>query len=124
MSLSRQRMEGGTRSWVRHPIDPFNSQYHDMMWIDLDGDGQCELLTGMRYRAHCGHDPGSADDLGIYYFKWNGESFAKQIIDHGPARCATGLGIHFAVADLTGNGLLDIVAPGKDGLYVFYNEGL
>ena len=119
-----QRMEGGTRSWVRHPIDPFNSQYHDMMWIDLDGDGQCELLTGMRYRAHCGHDPGSADDLGIYYFKWNGESFAKQIIDHGPARCATGLGIHFAVADLTGNGLLDIVAPGKDGLYVFYNEGL
>ena len=25
--------------------------------------------------------------------------------------------------DLTGNGLPDIVAPGKDGLYVFYNEG-
>lgn len=119
-----QRMEGGVRSWVRHPIDPFNSQYHDMMWVDIDGDGQCELVTGMRYRAHCGHDPGTADDLGIYYFKWTGESFAKQIIDHGPMRCGTGCGIHFAVADLTGNGLLDIVAPGKDGLYVFYNEGL
>jgi len=27
------------------------------------------------------------------------------------------------VADLTGNGLLDLVAPGKDGLSVFFNEG-
>ena len=60
--------------------------------------------------------------MGIYYFKWNGESFAKQIIDFGPPR--TGTGIHFDAADLTGNGLIDIVAPGKNGLYVFFNEGL
>jgi hypothetical protein len=34
-----------------------------------------------------------------------------------------GCGIFFRVADLRGTGRLDIVAPGKDGLYVFYNEG-
>lgn len=119
-----QRIEGGQRTWTRHPIDPFNSQYHDMKWIDLDGDGECELVTGKRYRAHNGNDPGAGDDSGIYYFKWNGESFSKQIIDHGPARVGTGLGIYFDTADLTGNSLPDIVAPGKDGLYVFYNEGL
>ena len=119
-----QRMDAaGTRSWIRHPIDPYNSQYHDMMWLDIDGDGECELLTGKRYRAHCGHDPGGADDIGVYYFKWTGETFAKQVIDFGPPRVGTGLGIHMAVADLTGNGLPDIVAPGKDGLYVLYNEG-
>jgi hypothetical protein len=33
------------------------------------------------------------------------------------------VGIHFAMADLTGNGLPDLVAPGKDGLYIFTNEG-
>jgi len=119
-----QRPSDGERSWTRHPIDPFNSQYHDMQWLDLDGDGACELLTGKRYRAHCGHDPGADDDYGIYYFKWTGESFARQVIDHGAARVATGLGIHFATADLSGNGLPDIVAPGKDGLYIFWNEGL
>jgi hypothetical protein len=113
----------GSERWVRHPIDPFNSQYHDMKWIDIDGDGECELVTGKRYRAHCGNDPGSRDDVGIYYFKWNGETFSKQIIDYGPTREGTGLGIYFDMADLTGNGLPDIVAPGKDGLYVFYNEG-
>ncbi len=112
----------GNRAWKKHNIDPYLSQYHDMQWVDIDGDGQCELLTGKRYRAHCGNDPGSTDDYGIYYFKWDGEHFVKQIICHGSARETTGLGIHFATADLTGNGRLDIVAPGKDGLYVFYNE--
>jgi len=113
----------GRRTWVKHPIDSFNSQYHDMIWADIDGDGQCELITGKRYRAHRGLDPGDSDPIGIYYFKWNGESLSKQVIDYGPARTATGCGIHFAVADLTGNGLLDVVAPGKDGLYAFFNEG-
>ena len=119
-----QTIVDGKRNWIKHPIDPFNSQYHDMKWIDIDGDGESELLTGKRYRAHCGNDPGSTDDVGIYYFKWTGENFVKQIIDFGPAREGTGLGIYFDTADITGNGLPDILAPGKDGLYLFYNEGL
>jgi hypothetical protein len=119
-----QRLEkGGKRTWVRHSIDPYNAQYHDMQWVDIDGDGKCELVTGKRYRAHCGNDPGASDDVGTYYFKWNGESFSKQVVDYGQAREGKGVGIHFAVADLRGIGRLDIVAPGKDGLYVFYNEG-
>jgi len=119
-----QSRDGGKISWKKHPIDPYNSQYHDIQWADIDGDGECELITGKRYRAHCGGDPGSGDDVGIYYFKWNGESFSKQVIEYGPTRIGTGCGIFFALADFTGNGLLDIVAPGKDGLYVFYNEGM
>jgi hypothetical protein len=118
------RDEAGRRTWREHPIDPYNSQYHDMQWVDIDGDGECELVTGKRYRAHCGRDPGAHDDIGLYYFKWNGESFSKQVIDYGPARVGKGCGIMFAVADLRGTGRLDIVAPGKDGLYVFYNEGM
>ena len=118
-----QRRDGSKRAWTKHPIDPFNSQYHDMHWVDIDGDGQCELVTGKRYRAHCGNDPGSADPVGIYYFKWTGEGFSKQVIDYGMPGHATGCGIHFAVADLTGDDRLDIVAPGKDGLYLFRNLG-
>jgi hypothetical protein len=117
------RNDDGSRTWKQHPIDPWNSQYHDMKWIDIDNDGACELVTGKRYRAHCGNDPGSTDDYGTYYFKWTGESFCKQVITYGNPRESTGLGIYFDMADLTGNGYPDIVAPGKDGLYVFFNEG-
>lgn len=118
-----QRLDGGKRTWIKHPIDPYASQYHDMIWADIDGDGACELITGQRYRAHCGNDPGESDDIGVFYFKWNGESFTKCVIDYGPPTLASGVGIHFAVADLDGDGWLDIVAPGKDGLYVFFNLG-
>ncbi len=119
----QSRDGNGDISWRRHPIDPFNSQYHDMQWVDIDGYGECELVTGKRYYAHSGNDPGAEDDLGVYYFKWNGESFAKQIVDYGPLGVGAGCGIAFAVADLRGTGRLDIVAPGKDGLHVFLNEG-
>ena len=118
-----QKIVKGKRTWTKHPIDPFNSQYHDMKWVDLDGDGLPELVTGKRYRAHCGRDPGEDDPVGIYYFKWTGEGFAKQIIDYGPARQGTGTGIQFVVVDIDGDGRLDIVAPGKDGLYLFRNLG-
>jgi hypothetical protein len=113
----------GARTWLRHPIDPYKSQYHDLQWADIDGDGAPELVTGQRYRAHNGRDPGESEDVGIYYFKWNGESFTKQVIDYGPPGIGKGCGIHFALADLTGSGRLDLVAPGKDGLYLYENLG-
>lgn len=113
----------GGRSWTKHVIDPSNSQYHDLHWADIDGDGKPELITGKRYLAHCGHDPGEYDDLGIYYFKWTGEGFAKQVVAYGPPGVGKGCGIQFTLADLRGTGRLDIIAPGKDGLCVFFNEG-
>ncbi len=117
---SKRRADG---RWDHHPIDPGNAQYHDLHWVDIDGDGQAELVTGKRHRAHNGNDPGEWDDVGIYYFKWSGEGFVKQVIEYGPIGQATGCGIHFAIADVTNSGRLDIVAPGKDGLYLFVNLG-
>ncbi|MBP8128080.1 MAG: VCBS repeat-containing protein [Candidatus Hydrogenedentes bacterium] len=121
--VEQRRRGEGWREWVRHPIDPFNSQYHDMHWADIDGDGRPELITGKRYRAHCDGDPGAFDPYGIYYFKWTGEGFAKQVVIYGEARETTGCGNFSTLADLRGLGRLDIVVPGKDGLYVLYNEG-
>ncbi len=87
------------RSWIKHPIDPDNSQYHTMEWTDLDGDGEAELITGKRYRAHNGNDPGSNDPYGIYYYKWKGEGFTKEIISHGVFGETKGTGIYFEVVD-------------------------
>ncbi len=63
-------------------------------------------------------------ELGIHYFKWTGEGFAKQVIDWGVTGVANGCGIHFALADLRGSGRPDLVAPGKDGLDIYNNEGI
>lgn len=115
----------GKRSWIKHAIDYTMSQYHDMALVDIDNDGELELITGKRYRAHNGNEPGETDDfpVGIYYFKIKKGEFEKHIIDHGSVGEATGCGIYFWTADINGNGRLDIIAPGKDGLYLFENLG-
>jgi len=113
----------GKRAWIKHAIDPDNSQYHTMEWVDLDGDGKNELVTGKRYRAHNGKDPGANDPVGLYYFKWNGKEFVKHTISYGPLGDGKGAGIYFSVTDLRGSGRKDIVVAGKDGLYVFFNLG-
>jgi len=113
----------GKRTWTRHEIDPLSSQYHDLQWVDIDGDGQCELITGKRFRAHPQGDGGDKDPYGWYVFKWTGECFVKHVVDFGPIGTGKGLGIHFAVADLNGDGRLDVVAPGKDGLAIYLNQG-
>ena len=117
-----QKRDGKKIKFIKHPIDPFQSQYHTMAWADIDNDGQMELITGKRYRAHNGNDPGGNDSLGLYYFKWNGESFTKNVISYGPLGEGKGAGIFFSIADLDDSGRKDIIVAGKDGLYVFFNE--
>ena len=121
--LERIVSPSGAVEWKKHPIDPFSSEYHDLQWVDIDGDGQNELITGKRFRAHPAGDGGDRDAYGWSVFKWVGDAFAKHVIDFGPLGSGKGLGIHFAVADLDGDGRLDVVAPGKDGLAVYFNQG-
>lgn len=120
----QHRDAAGNRIWLKHDIDPSRSQYHDMQLVDIDNDGERELITGKRYRAHQEHDPGSLDPVGLYYFKISGGMFIRHTIDYGPAGHASGAGIYFWVQDIDGNGWKDIVAPGKDGLFLFRNLGL
>jgi hypothetical protein len=82
-----------------------------------------ELVTGKRYRAHNDNDAGAHDPVGLYYYKINGGAFEKHIIDYGPAGEASGCGIYFWIHDLSGNGYPDIIAPGKEGLFLFENVG-
>lgn len=118
-----QKRDNKKISWIKHAIDPYQAQFHTMAWEDIDNDGQQELVTGKRYRAHNGNDPGDNDPPGLYYYKWNGESFSKQVISYGEIGEGKGTGIYFVITDLRGNGRKDIVVAGKDGLYIFYNEG-
>lgn len=111
------------RTWKQHVIDDTRSQYHDLQLHDIDNDDELELLTGKRYYGHSGNDPGAEDPLGFYYFEINNGDFERVTLDYGPADSASGAGIYFWVADITGNGWKDVVAPGKEGLYTFFNQG-
>lgn len=119
----RKKPDGG-RYWIRRAIEEERSQYHDLWLMDIDNDGELELITGTRWRAHNGNDPGEDQPIGLFYFKGvKGGTFTKHTIDFGDPGEASGVGIYFWVADTNNDGYLDIVAPGKEGLYLFENLG-
>jgi len=121
--LEQKKNPDGSRTWKKHIIDAAWSQYHDMQLVDIDNDGEPELLTGKRFEAHNGNDPGDSRDVFICYYKFVDNAMYRYIIDYGdPKKGASGLGLYFWVADINGNGKPDIVAPGKEGLYLFLQK--
>ncbi len=108
------------RTWQKYLIDDSWSQPHFMLLTDLDNDGSAELVTGKRYHAHNGHDPGGNDPLCVYYYKFDrGEHKWNRRLIHSGGR--VGFGINTAAADMDSDGDVDIVTPGKSGLYLFEN---
>lgn len=120
--MEQKRDSEGKITFAKHDIDPYHAQYHVMEWIDLDGDGKNELITGKRYRAHNGKDPGELDEIGLYYFKWDGKTFVKNVISYGPFGEGKGTGLYFSTGDLNRDGKIDIAVAGKDGLVVFFQK--
>lgn len=116
----QQQGTGAGRRWVQHVIDESYSQIHALKLVDLDGDGQPELLAGKRYRGHAGNDPGSYDPLVVYYYKMDRKTaqFTRYAISvNGTA----GAGTQFVTGDLDGDGDLDIATAGKTGVHFFEN---
>ena len=72
---------------------------------------------------HARGDPGANDPVGLYYYDLNGGDFQRHTLDYGPADQASGTGIYLWITDIDGNGWKDIVAPGKEGMYLFKNMG-
>ena len=114
---------GGKRWWARHDVEKHRSQYHEFALADLDKDGRVELITGKRHRAHNGKDPGGTEPVGLYYYTMNKGKFKEHTLDFGEPGEASGSGIYLWVADVDKNGWPDIVAPGKEGLFLFRNQG-
>jgi len=118
--LEQKTEAQGKRQWTKHKIDDSWSQPHFLLLADLDNDGTEELITGKRHRAHNGNDPGGKDPCCVYYYTFNRSAgtWARHTIHEGGR---VGFGISTEVADMDGDGDIDIVAPGKSGLYLIEN---
>ncbi|HTJ29834.1 MAG TPA: VCBS repeat-containing protein [Acidobacteriaceae bacterium] len=119
--------------WAMHVIDNTWSQSHAAILADLNGDGHPDLITGKRYFAHNGNDPGEREPIGLYWYEWRptprtpasatdpgngGLEWIRHIVTYGDRM---GGGMQIVAADLNGDGQIDLVSGGKAGLYIAEN---
>jgi hypothetical protein len=133
--------QGENGQWIRRAIDMAWSQGHASTLLDLNGDGREDFVTGKRFMAHNGSDPGEKEPLGVYWYEHRpasapatpaasaggqrgrgagsgGVEWIRHVIDYGGRM---GAGMQIPVVDIDGDGDLDIVCPGKSGLFLVEN---
>jgi hypothetical protein len=132
--LEQKRGADGKRTFQTHWIETDFGQFHTMTMGDLDGDGKPDLVTGKRLFAHHGRDISCYEPLFAFWYDVAGGRFERHILSFNhlpwipgeenrnpPPNGAIGVGMKVIVVDMDKDGDNDVVAPGKAGLYVFYN---
>jgi FG-GAP repeat len=103
--------------WVHHLIFDGFSESHALAMADVNGDGIPDLVTGKRYFAHNGEDPGAYEPSVLYWLESKpgpNPIWIPHLIDNH-----SGVGLQVLVQDLNQDGLPDIVLSNKNGLFFF-----
>ena len=140
--LKQSKSADGQRIWTKRKIDDTFSQVHTLLFVKLDRTNEPELITGKRVYAH-EVEPGDVDPSVVLAFRFDRstESWVRKPIFRGIAaenapkaakdrwalkdfpRGTAGTGLQMAAVDIDGDGDIDLVCPGKSGLYLFENLG-
>ncbi|WP_245545488.1 FG-GAP repeat domain-containing protein [Mariniradius saccharolyticus] len=116
----QQINDNGVSSWKTHTIDTTYTQTHALSLVDINGNGIPDFVTGKRFFAHMGADPGEYDTPYLYWYEFvpgKEPRWIPHVVDTD-----SGVGVQVLTQDITGDGLMDIIVANKKGVFVFKQE--
>jgi len=134
--FEQKRDAAGDISFVEHPImgdlssrnagNVAFSEPHSSACADLDGDGVPDLVVGKRLFSHqeAYGDPDPYGTSVLYWYRTvrnpkapGGAEYIPELIHN-----RSGVGSHFAIVDLNGDGAPDIITSADRGTFIFWNR--
>jgi FG-GAP-like repeat len=109
--------EGKEFDFTHHEFSKIFSQTHNLTLVDVNDDGNQDLVSGKRFFAHNGKDPGAFEPKVLYWFEYEPGKQPKwhpHLIDSD-----SGAGLQNVVVDMNKDKLKDIVVSNKNGVYYF-----
>lgn len=100
-----------------HEIQRSLSQTHSLQQVDVNGDGQQDFITGKRYMAHNGKDPGEFEKALLVWYEFKptpSPTWVEHVFDED-----SGAGIQFFVEDMNKDKKSDLVLSNKKGVFLF-----
>ena len=104
--------------WKSHEIDKSFSQTHAVCVADINGDGLPDFVTGKRWWAHASGDPGVDEPAVFCWFELKRKDGRPEWIRHQFDH-DSGPGTQFELADVDGDGLIDVITSNKKGVHFF-----
>nr|WP_240163421.1 VCBS repeat-containing protein [Spirosoma taeanense] len=112
--------EQGKIDFKTHLMSNTTAQTHSSIMADLNGDGQKDYITGKRFLAHHGRDPGDSEAPILMWFEFTpGQApyYKEHVIDND-----SGAGLNIVAQDMNGDRKPDVVVANKNGVYLFENR--
>jgi hypothetical protein len=108
-------------TFLRHDLFPhLMSETHALHFVDIDGDGLKDLVTGKRWWAHGPTgDVDPNDPAKLYWFKARKSQDGLTTFEPREIDNDSGVGTQFTVADVNGDKAPDIVVANKKGVFLF-----
>ncbi len=98
------------------------SETHALWLVDLDNDGVLDVVTGKRWWSHGRSEPGSDQTPTINFLKGSKNSSGEYTLTPHVIGSGSGIGTQFQIADLDGDGKLDVITSNKKGVHIHVQE--